>query len=797
MTHPVVHSAPSGAKASRLWRLSLVLAACSWLYGCGGGAVSEGDSVRSQEVIASGETTLELAGTALQDAANPQVVSPTFHLAPVLLAEPEAVDSTKAAIAAQQPPEVHLVPPDLAELSTRRLTVDAMQTARAFGVKSVVQEAGGGTMRAGTAVTTYAPAQVRAAYGFPSISGTPASLTAAQAAQWGAGQTIYVIAAKHNPYVASELAAFNQKFGLPTCTSKVLPANTVLPVAPASAAARSCELWVAYSAAAGGLTGTAPAYDSGWATEIALDVQWAHAMAPLARIVLVEAPDASVNSLLSAIRVANSMGPGVVSMSFGAGEGSWTASVDAAFTGANMSYLAATGDSGAAVSWPAVSPNVLGVGGTTLTYTGTGARSEVAWSGTGGGTSAYVATPAYQKSGMPVVGSVVRRTVADVAMNADPASGQYVAVTSASTGAIQWVSAGGTSLSTPLWAGLLATANAMRADVAKAPLGLAQTPLYAQVGAVSGNYAAGFLDITAGTHGTCGTCSARAGYDQLTGLGTPQASALLGMLTGTAAVASAPVVTGATITGEAAKALSFTAAVTATNPVTWTLSGAPAGMAINASGVVSWAAPMAGTYSVTVTAKDSVTGKTGQGTYTVNILAAKAPVIAGATITGQPGVALSFNVATTSSNPVTYALAGAPTGMAISSAGVVSWSSPVAGTYSITVTARDSVNGLSGSAVFSVKISATSTGIAITAQPMVGIAGKPLSGVIGLSAPGASAISVTISGVPLGMGLSMQGTNVIVNWPSPVTGKYSLQVTLRDSLGRMTQATVPVTITAY
>jgi subtilase family serine protease len=176
------------------------------------------------------------------------------------------------------------------------------------------------------------------------------------------------------------------------------------------------------------MTGTAPAYDAGWATEITLDVQWAHATAPLARIVLIEAPDASLNSLLGAVKLANTMGPGIVSMSFGAPEGNWTSSVDSVFTGAGMTYLAATGDSGAAVSWPSVSSNVVAVGGTTLTYTGTGTRSEVGWTGTGGGISAYTATPSYQNNTVPGLGSVPHRAVADVAFNADPASGQYVAV---------------------------------------------------------------------------------------------------------------------------------------------------------------------------------------------------------------------------------------------------------------------------------------------------------------------------------------------------------------------------------
>jgi subtilase family serine protease len=97
------------------------------------------------------------------------------------------------------------------------------------------------------------------------------------------------------------------------------------------------------------MTSTVPAYNSDWATEAALDVQWAHATAPLARIILIAAPNASTNSLLAAVNLANAMGPGVVSMSFGVAEATWTASVDSAFSNANMTYVASSGDNGSGV----------------------------------------------------------------------------------------------------------------------------------------------------------------------------------------------------------------------------------------------------------------------------------------------------------------------------------------------------------------------------------------------------------------------------------------------------------------
>ncbi len=253
------------------------------------------------------------------------------------------------------------VPIEFQGMSSRRLTVDMLNATQAdqnFNANSLSTEQAIQPQVNKAAVVTYTPAQIRAAYGLPALPANIAALSAAQAAQLGAGQTIYLVDAQHDPYVVQELAAFNQKFGLPTCTTQTIATNASLPLAPASLTA-GCVLSVVYNTSNGTMTSTAPAYDSGWATEITLDVQWAHATAPLARIVLIEAPDASLNSLIGGVKLANAMGPGVVSMSFGASEGNWTSSVDAAFSNPKMTYVAATGDSGAAVDWPAVSPNVL------------------------------------------------------------------------------------------------------------------------------------------------------------------------------------------------------------------------------------------------------------------------------------------------------------------------------------------------------------------------------------------------------------------------------------------------------
>jgi len=320
--------------------------------------------------------------------------------------------------------------------------------------------------------------------------------------------------------------------------------------------------------------------------------------------------------------------------------------------------------------------------------------------------------PGYQTAAVPGMGSVARRSVADVAFNADPSTGQYVAVMSPGSSAINWLSVGGTSLSTPQWAGLVAMANAQRSLAAKPALGAPHAVLYGQVGAVPGTYAAAFADINKGANGSCSGCAAKAGYDTPSGLGTPNVNALLSALSGTSTVSAAPVVSSANVSGTAGTALSFTVSVVAPNPVTYTLIAAPSGMAIGTTGVVSWAKPVAGTYSVGVVAKDAKTGLTGQGVYTLQIGAA------------------------TVSGPV------------------------------------------------------------ITAPAMTGVAGKKLVGTISISAPGATGLSVSISGVPSGMGFSVSGLAFTATWASPVVGAYSLKVVAVDSNGKTASANVPITITA-
>jgi subtilase family serine protease len=578
------------------WTLGLLAAAA--LSACGGG----NDNATSATAQASDTPATASLSAQLDDPAAGAAAQPGFHAAAAELDDPDNAATPHRALATPG-------------LSTKGLTLDVLDAAvrrRALAGSEAAP------LATTTVVTTYTPAQIRAAYGLPALT--------AAAAQLGAGQTIYIVNAKHDPNIAAELAAFNSKFGLPSCTTRTLAASATLPLAAASSS--GCELVIAYSTTAGALTATAPAYDSGWATEIALDVQWAHAIAPLARIVLIEAPDASVGSLSNAVALANKMGAGVVSMSFGAAEGSWTSAYDHVFATAGMSYLAATGDDGTQVLWPSVSSRVLAVGGTTLTYSGSGTRSETTWSGTGGGTSAYVALPSYQSGS---IGGYARRAVADVAFNADPNSGQYVALIAPGTTTTRWISAGGTSLATPQWAGLVAIANALRATTGKSALGQAHAALYQQIGAVPATYAAAFKDVTTGSHGSCTTCAAVTGYDTPTGWGTPNAGALLTSLgaatsgTTTASTTTAPRLTTSRLSGVAGQALSASIGYSAPSSSSLSISigGIPSGMTFSAASgaiAVSWAKPVTGNYTLTITLKDNL-GQTSTGSVAVSIAA--------------------------------------------------------------------------------------------------------------------------------------------------------------------------------
>jgi subtilase family serine protease len=286
----------------------------------------------------------------------------------------------------------------------------------------------GGTPRATSSPTGLSPDQIKAGYSFPTGSTV------------GAGKTVAIVDAYNDPTAESDLAVFNSQFGLPACTT-----------------ANGCFQKVDQN---GGTN--YPRTDSGWALEISLDIQWAHAIAPGAHILLVESTTNSFTNLLAAEDYAKTHAQ-YVSNSWGASEFSGETGYDSHFAQSGVSFFVSSGDNGTPAEYPSASPNVISVGGTTLTMNGLTFVSETGWSGGGGGCSAYETANTAQ-SGFSQYGQVNcggARATPDVSLDADPATGVSVYDTTKIQGQSGWFKVGGTSASSPMWAGRAAVAGAV------------------------------------------------------------------------------------------------------------------------------------------------------------------------------------------------------------------------------------------------------------------------------------------------------------------------------------------------
>jgi subtilase family serine protease len=316
----------------------------------------------------------------------------------------------------------------------------------------------------------YGPSQFLSAYGLPSGA--------------GAGQTIGIVDAYDDPNIESDLEVYSNQFALPPCST-----------------ANGCFRKVNQRG------GTSyPSKNAGWALEISLDVEIAHAICPTCRILLVEADSNSLSNLLTAVNTAVSLGATVVSNSWGSSEFSGETSYDGYLQHPGVPITVSSGDGGYGVEWPAASRNVVAVGGTTLKLKSDNTRlSETVWNGAGSGCSAYETKPSWQNDS-----GCARRTVADVAADADPSTGAAVYDSVRYQGSAGWFQVGGTSLSSPLIAAVYALA-ANGSSIA------ASCYLYSNT--------AGLFDVISGSNGSCGgsyLCAAVSGYDGPTGNGTPK-----------------------------------------------------------------------------------------------------------------------------------------------------------------------------------------------------------------------------------------------------------------------------------
>jgi len=324
---------------------------------------------------------------------------------------------------------------------------------------------------ASSSPTGLSPATIKSVYNFST------SLTA------GTGTVIAIVDAYNDPNIESDLNVFSSTFGLPACTT-----------------ANGCFKKVNQN----GSSSSFPRSNAGWALEIALDVEWAHAIAPGAKILLVEASSNSFTNLLTAEDYAKTHAQ-YVSNSWGGSEFSGETSYDAHFVQTGVSFFVSSGDAGSPAEYPSASPNVVSVGGTTLNFSGGNYISETGWSGSGGGCSAYeVVTSDQASSGtFAQVNCGNKRGTPDVSLNADPNSGVSVYDTVKYLGQSGWFTVGGTSASSPMWAARSAAAGVV----------------------VNANFVYGnnitFRDITSGNNGF----DCLVGYDLVTGLGSWTGSA--------------------------------------------------------------------------------------------------------------------------------------------------------------------------------------------------------------------------------------------------------------------------------
>jgi subtilase family serine protease len=314
----------------------------------------------------------------------------------------------------------------------------------------------------------FGPADLQAAYGL--------------GADGGAGQTVAIVDAYDDPNAEADLAAYRSQYGLPAADfTKVNEQGQASPL---------------------------PTADSGWATEISLDLDMVSAAAPNAKILLVEADQPSMDDLGKAVNTAVSMGAVAVSNSYGGSEDSTDTTSDQYFNHPGVAITVSTGDSGYGVEYPASSQYVTAVGGTSLTKDSSSRGwSETAWNGAGSGCSGYDPKPSWQTDAT----GCSNKANADVSAVADPNTGLAVYDTYQESG---WIVVGGTSASSPFVAGVYADAGTP---------GSSDYPA-----SYPWSHAGSLNDVTSGSNGSCDTsqqCNAGTGWDGPTGLGTPNGTA--------------------------------------------------------------------------------------------------------------------------------------------------------------------------------------------------------------------------------------------------------------------------------
>jgi len=309
----------------------------------------------------------------------------------------------------------------------------------------------------------YSPDQLRAAYGLSA----------------GARLTVAIVDAYASPNAAADLAAYRTQFRL--VAASLTQVNQ-----------------------SGGSIRTVLG-NTGWGQEEMLDLEMVSAICPACKIIYVGANSASFADLGTAVNQAVAQGASVISNSYGAPEFSGEAAYAGYYNHPGVAITVSSGDSGYGVQAPAAFSTVTAVGGTTLKLNTDGLTraSETVWSGAGSGCSAYVAKPSWQSDP-----ACTKRTVADVAAVADPATGVAVYDSYGSRRGVNWYVFGGTSVAAPI----IGAVYALSGNTSGVPAALSYTN------------AGSLFDVQSGSNGSCGgtyLCTAVSGYDGPTGNGTP------------------------------------------------------------------------------------------------------------------------------------------------------------------------------------------------------------------------------------------------------------------------------------
>jgi hypothetical protein len=416
----------------------------------------------------------------------------------------------------------------------------------------------------------FGPSQLQSAYALSSL-----------VASGGSGTTVAIVDAYNDPDITSDLTTYRSQFGLPTCTT-----------------ASGCFKVVNQN----GATSPLPTNDTGWSGEIALDVEMVSASCPACHILLVEANSANNSDLDTAVNYAAAHAQ-IVSNSYGGSETSSDTS-DSSYNHPGTLILASSGDEGYVVEFPASSPTVMAVGGTALkTASNSRGWTETVWNtsnseGAGSGCSKYEAQPSWQTANTTIKSLCSKRAVADVSAVADPATGVAVLDSYGSGG---WTVYGGTSVASPLVAGIFAVTGHASA-----------TPQFPYANSSD------FYDVTSGqTSSSCtnALCKAQAGWDGPTGIGTPNGAAMAGSSpppTNDFSVSVSP--SSGSVTAGAGTSATVNTATTAgsAQTVSLSVSGAP-------SGVTASISPTSVTSGSSATLSISTTSSVTPGSYPLTI----------------------------------------------------------------------------------------------------------------------------------------------------------------------------------